>query len=169
MTDPNPPSTQPEPEGKHKRHWQMPLITGIVGIVIGAAGSGIAFSAAASSQEASEKAAAAAEAQSAEDAKSTLFLESVQSCSVSGSQVEIGDDGYSMSVDMKGKKDYGAGLDASEVWCIVDKLGTPESIKAVMEQTRALDGRQTDSFDDIEVSWSYHPDRGMDSVWSISK
>jgi hypothetical protein len=36
-----------------------------------------------------------------------------------------------------------------------------------MNQTTSLDGRQTETWDDITVSFSYHTDRGMGSVLTI--
>lgn len=44
---------------------------------------------------------------------------------------------------------------------INEALGLPESLWEDMNHTRALDGRQTADFDDITVSWSYHPDNGL--------
>jgi hypothetical protein len=31
-----------------------------------------------------------------------------------------------------------------------------------MEQTRALDGRQSETWEDFSASWTYHPDNGLD-------
>jgi hypothetical protein len=33
-----------------------------------------------------------------------------------------------------------------------------------MDKTRALDGMQREVFDTFDVSWSYHPDNGLDIV-----
>lgn len=44
----------------------------------------------------------------------------------------------------------------------------PESVKAHMFATRALDGRQTDTWPGFSASWSYHPDDGMDLVITAS-
>jgi hypothetical protein len=33
-----------------------------------------------------------------------------------------------------------------------------------MEQTRALDGRQQDTWGGYTASWSYHPDSGMELI-----
>jgi len=74
-----------------------------------------------------------------------------------------------MTINNVGKKDGGYGLDATTMWCVIDALGAPSSATSHMEQTTSMDGRQTESWDDIEVSWSYHPDRGMDSVWKIAE
>jgi len=30
-----------------------------------------------------------------------------------------------------------------------------------MERTRALDGTQSDTWDGLQASWSYHPDSGI--------
>lgn len=48
-------------------------------------------------------------------------------------------------------------------------LDLPDSLIAEMGQTRALDGRITKSYDNIEVSWTYHPDDGLEVMFSITK
>lgn len=37
----------------------------------------------------------------------------------------------------------------------------PGAVRAKMEQTRALDGTQTDIADGLKFTWNYHPDRGL--------
>lgn len=46
------------------------------------------------------------------------------------------------------------------------QLGLPESVYAQMEGTRALDGTQTYEKDGISVSWTFHPDSGLEVIYS---
>lgn len=53
--------------------------------------------------------------------------------------------------------------------CVLNALEAPDGIVAQMERTTALDGRQSASWDGITASWSYHPDRGLDIVFSLDQ
>jgi len=55
-------------------------------------------------------------------------------------------------------------LTSSVATCVLDELDAPSSIVPKMAQTRALDGTQSDSWDDFEVSWTYHPDNGFNVI-----
>lgn len=44
-------------------------------------------------------------------------------------------------------------------------LGLPDSVLEKMKHTRALDGIQTETFEGLEVSWSYHPENGMEIIY----
>lgn len=46
-------------------------------------------------------------------------------------------------------------------------LGFSSALFEEMGQTRALDGRQSDSNDKYEVSWSYHPDNGLEVMYKV--
>jgi hypothetical protein len=93
----------------------------------------------------------------------TGFQDAVETCTASNG-VLVSDNGATLSVDMMGEEDYtGAGY--GDVMCLLDAVKTPDYIISSIEATRALDGRQHDEFDGIEVSWSYHPDSGLDIVY----
>lgn len=47
------------------------------------------------------------------------------------------------------------------------ELGLPDYIWEEMLQTRAIDGRQKETFGNIEVSWSYHPDQGLEVLYKL--
>lgn len=78
--------------------------------------------------------------------------------------VTVADDGTTLTIDMMGEEEY-TGASFTDVECIVDAVGTPAYIKDSIWSTNALAGRQTDTFEDITVSWSYHPDNGLDAVF----
>lgn len=50
---------------------------------------------------------------------------------------------------------------------INEALGFPESVLYKMNQTRSLDGIQTYSNSELEVSWTYHPNRGLEVNYSL--
>ncbi len=52
---------------------------------------------------------------------------------------------------------------------IIEKLGLPESLFQEMGETRAMDGRLSEEFDHLTVSWSYHPDNGLEVLFKIKK
>ena len=51
------------------------------------------------------------------------------------------------------------------VGCINEKLAFREVVADRMEQTRSLDGTQTGTYGGVTVSWSYHPDSGMQVLY----
>lgn len=75
--------------------------------------------------------------------------------------VRVSDNGTTLTLDMMGEEEW-SGANLSDVECIIRQVGVPEYIKNAIWVTRALDGRQTDEFDGITISWSYHPDNGLD-------
>ena len=52
-----------------------------------------------------------------------------------------------------------------EVEEINKKLGFSEALMLKMAGTRALDGRQTEENDICKVSWTYHPDKGLEILY----
>lgn len=46
-----------------------------------------------------------------------------------------------------------------------EKLGFDDSLYAKMESTSSLDGIQTASNFRVNVSWSYHPDKGLEVIY----
>jgi hypothetical protein len=96
----------------------------------------------------------------------TVFEDAISTCG-NPQGVTLGDDGSTLTIDMMGETDY-SGSSYNDVECIVDAVGTPTYIKDNMWATNALSGRQTDTFENITVSWSYHPDNGLDAVFHYS-
>lgn len=62
--------------------------------------------------------------------------------------------------------DYAAYLAILE---INESLGLPESVNNKMEKTRSMDGIQTASGEGFEVSWTYHPDNGLEVTYSLTE
>lgn len=82
---------------------------------------------------------------------------------------EIASDGTWMKIDTNPYDidDYYDSTALSKVKSINSDLGFSSSVYQEMLETRALDGRQSASCDKYEVSWSYHPDRGMEVMYKI--
>jgi hypothetical protein len=77
----------------------------------------------------------------------------------------LGDGGRTLTLD--GKGDEGPGLSVLNEVCILTELDVSDAILSEMSGTRALDGRQTGSWGDINASWSYHPDNGLDIILTM--
>ena len=51
--------------------------------------------------------------------------------------------------------------------CVLESLEVPQRVVEHIQQTRALDGTQTDSWDDYQARWTFHPDSGVSlTIWS---
>lgn len=77
------------------------------------------------------------------------------------SGLSLVDDDRTLVIDMKGAEDL-LGVDHLTVSCVLAELETPARVVELMNGTRALDGRQSDTWDSFTATWSYHPDTGLD-------
>lgn len=75
---------------------------------------------------------------------------------------KIASDNKSIQVDSFGKYDFSS---LSDVQTIIESLDLPDSLYDEMCATNALMGRQSDTYDGFEISWSYHPDNGLDVIF----
>lgn len=83
-------------------------------------------------------------------------------CTSSGTKLSY--DGLSITVDSSSKYDKEG---VADIVMVIYALGLPESLVDEMSSTNALMGRQTRTYNGIEVSWSYHPDNGLDAIFKI--
>ena len=75
---------------------------------------------------------------------------------------ELSDGNATLYLDLQGD-DAGSGtLTYTDLQCYYRELHIPDYVTKHMEATRALDGRQSDTWSVFEASWSYHPDHGLD-------
>lgn len=109
--------------------------------------------------DATQKLAAAKEDQAFEELKQKL-KDAYDACK--SSDTTLASDGLSISIDSKYEYDYDGAVD---IVTIMAKLELPDSLLNEMTSTTALMGRQTRTYDKIEVSWSYHPDNGLDAIF----
>ncbi|HEY4268896.1 MAG TPA: hypothetical protein VGM94_11965 [Galbitalea sp.] len=140
--------------------WALPVITGVVGIAIGAGVTlGIGIVTAASAH------ASAATRAHAEKVAGALDLSRMLSgCSIPGDDdALLGDGGYTLTLNGQGNDDA-SGISLDNWTCIETSLKMPQSIVSHIEQTSSLDGRQQEAWSNYSIQWTYHPDRGLDGV-----
>jgi hypothetical protein len=129
-------------------------------VVVGGSGAvGYAMGHGAATSEQADKAAAAAAANAA--AKDARLSDAYNSCAGrdTANTVELDDDGNSIIVDTR--SEY-TSMDG--VACVLNELGTPDSIVSSIDHTTAMMGSRDEENDGLSYSWSYHPDNGLNLV-----
>jgi hypothetical protein len=93
-----------------------------------------------------------------------LTLEDIHEvCLLEDADAQVKDDGKTLIIDGKGEEDAtGAALTA--IGCVIERVEMPDSVIAQMEQTRALDGMRSGSWEGYEATWNYHPDSGLNLI-----
>lgn len=76
---------------------------------------------------------------------------------------DVGDGGKTIIMGTAGERG-GVGDSVQGITCVLNAVGAPDSVRSKMEQTRALDGRQSAQWGAFEASWTYDPDTGLDIV-----
>lgn len=90
------------------------------------------------------------------------LVQAVAGCSLEGAEgVELTDGDKTLIIDTEGQEDY-EGASYDDYLCITEGLNLPERIKDSMGKTRALDGTMSDTFENLSLTWRYHPDTGID-------
>jgi hypothetical protein len=93
------------------------------------------------------------------------FAQALDDCGLrAGGDAQLMDDGNSLLLDMAGEES--GGLETASMACVLVALDVPDATISRMDSTRALDGRQSDQFGDISVEWTYHPDDGLDVLFT---
>lgn len=84
---------------------------------------------------------------------------------------EIASDGTWMKLDTNpyNLDDYMNSTAWYKIKSVLSDLGFPSSVSEEMNETRAMDGRQSASTDKYEVTWTYHPDNGLEAMFKIKK
>ena len=144
--------------------WVLPLITGVVGLLVGAGlvGGSIAVGSLVAKAQHDSRVSAAAKSEK------RVFTRALADCGLADDDdSKIADGGYTLTLDQQGEEDF-SGISIEAFICLEDSIKMPESVKAHVAQTTSMDGRQTESWGKITFSWSYHPDRGVDSVYTLS-
>lgn len=89
----------------------------------------------------------------------TRFSDAVEEL---GSGAELLDDGQGLYLNGLGNESLGMPIES--IIAYLDYLEAPDSVLMKMGNTRALDGTQTASWDNIVATWTYHPDEGLDII-----
>ena len=94
----------------------------------------------------------------------TQIEESLSECSISSADryFDIGDGGYTLSIDGEGEES--AGADISDIACVLFELDVSDAVVGRIDNTRALDGTQEGSWGNFFATWSYHPDSGLSMI-----
>lgn len=79
--------------------------------------------------------------------------------------IEVVDEGTAIIIDTVGESSVGAPV--GDLSCVLSELEIPASLMNRIEQTRALDGTQTGSWNGYEATWNYHPDDGINMTITI--
>ncbi len=89
----------------------------------------------------------------------------------SPSYASAGSDGSYLKIDTNPYNidDYSNEDAIKDILTVNALLGLPESLTSAMGSTTALMGRQSEIFaeEDVSVSWSYHPDNGLEVTYSL--
>jgi hypothetical protein len=96
-----------------------------------------------------------------------LFATVKEHCATGSSDVRIGDGGDTLSIDRAGAEEM-PGATMTQFSCILAELDVPDAVVDRMNNTRALDGYQEAEFDGIAVSWTYHPDDGVNMTFTMA-
>lgn len=83
-----------------------------------------------------------------------------------------GSDGSYLSIDTNPFDWDDDGLAYPAAYYAVEKinnaLGLPSSLYAEIGETRGIDGKQTRHYSGVTVTWSYHPDKGLEIMYLYS-
>lgn len=94
----------------------------------------------------------------------TVLESAVESCELESNEyVSLGDDGQTLTID--GASEAGDdGAVFADTACVLATVDASTAALAQMDGTNSLQGRQTATWDDIDASWTYHPDDGFDLI-----
>lgn len=101
----------------------------------------------------------------AQDSK-TDIEKALDSCnSALETWASVGDNGDTLTIDGQGKDDA-ADTKASitSEACILSALDVTDAIVSEMDSTTAMMGRQEGTWGKHSISWTYHPDNGLDFI-----
>lgn len=152
------PMVPPEMLRQHpKKSWLMPAGAGLaIGTALGLA---IGFSVAGGSGGSGN---ALSDAQNGSALSQGIIDQAVETCGIDPEGYNVLDDGAAIELDTEGEDYLDSGTsNLIAYYCMLNELGVPEVTQQKMGRTRALDGTQSDTWDSLQASWSYHPDTGV--------
>lgn len=106
--------------------------------------------------------------------KKTVFQKAFEAAGgrkLCGEWVTVFEDGSGMKIDTNpADKDDFYDSDAMDtIEKIHEQLELPDSLLEKMLTTRALDGRQSKTTKGIEISWTYHPNQGLEILYELEE
>lgn len=84
-------------------------------------------------------------------------------CNIGVPGMRLADGDQTLVIDTINEAGAG-GVPEFSLVCVLNHLEAPTAVREHMSSTRALDGRQTDSWGDFTAAWTYHPNDGVDLV-----
>ena len=83
---------------------------------------------------------------------------------------EIGDDGSYIEVDTNPLDfdDFYNPTYTKVIEAFNEELGVPDYVYKLMITTTALQGRQTETVNGLIISWTYHPDNGLELIYRLA-
>ena len=103
--------------------------------------------------------------------KDNRFENTIKYCNLgTGSYdgVTLSENGDSLYLDGDGDEDR-TNLKVENILCVLTQLETPQTIITRMSNTNSTMGLLEDNFEGIKVSWTYHPDNGLDIYFKLEK
>lgn len=95
---------------------------------------------------------------------------SIYNTYLDSSYASVAQDGSYLEIDTN-PNDYDDYSDVNAIQGLVNViylLDLPDSLIREMSSTRALDGRLSKTYDEVSVSWSYHPDNGLEVLFTTN-
>lgn len=139
------------------KHQQWVGLAGLVAAVLAAGAIGFFIGRSGATESPSELAASVSRA-AAQDPRLRAAYDTCQSRDTDDT-LSIVDEGTSIVVDTRSEYGNPAGMN-----CVLSEIDTPESILAQVGRTTSLMGVQEADHDGFHLSWSYHPDNGVNMV-----
>ncbi|WP_461004579.1 hypothetical protein [Trueperella pyogenes] len=90
-----------------------------------------------------------------------ILREALNTCGPT-QHAQLADNDKTLTLDGRGETSSGLTLERTK--CYLDYLDAPERVRSAMRKTRALDGRQHATWDNLTAEWSFHPDAGLDII-----
>ena len=83
----------------------------------------------------------------------------------------LSDDGKSLSIDTNPANmksgEYSDEFGLSLIRSANTALELPDALTDKMLQTRAIDGMQSAEYRDVKITWSFHPDQGLEVIYEV--
>lgn len=85
--------------------------------------------------------------------------------------LDIASDNSYIEIDTNpsNRDDYYSEVAWDLIRAVNKEFGFSESLESRMSHTRALDGKQSEKINGIDVTWTYHPNQGLEVQYSKSK
>ncbi|MDE5938989.1 MAG: Ig-like domain-containing protein [Lachnospiraceae bacterium] len=89
----------------------------------------------------------------------------------SSTYATVASDGSYLLIDTNPDDSEFSDVEGAAIVAIIavnEALELPDSVLNKMGKTRSLDGMQTYEADDFEVTWTYHPDNGLEVMYALT-